>query len=291
MKRMKNWIILMVAFLTTTYCHKNDDPNDNKEMPDEPDYSALTPPIAIGHRGMFKTYPENTLIGVKACVKDGMGVEFDVRTSKDGELVIMHDEITARTTNGGSKRIRDLTLAQIKELDAGSWFSTAFAGERVPTLEEVLSTVKENQKGTVLLAVNIKEVDAAGEGKLVNLLMKYGLLKQSFCFDQTEAASERLKNLNVSVKIGKNVGRGDLQKEITGGLTDVFLIGFSPTSTEVETLRTAHKEIVVNIGDAANGQNPALWRDHLLAGIDGIIVDYVTQFHDYITNLFAPKSQ
>ncbi|MDR1154155.1 MAG: glycerophosphodiester phosphodiesterase family protein [Bacteroidales bacterium] len=288
MKNIKNLIVLMVISLATCNCGK-DSPSD-KNRPDEPDYSGLTPPIAIGHRGMYQTYPENTLSAIRACVENGMGIEFDVRTSKDGELVIMHDDNTARTTNGGSKRLRDLTLAEIKELDAGSWFGSAFAGERVPTLEEVLSTVKEKQKGTVLLAVNIKDVDAAGEVKLVNLLVKYNLLKQSFCFDQTEAASRRLKNLNASVKIGRNVGRGDLQKEIDEGLTDVFLIGFVLTSTEQELLRREHKDIVVNIGGANNGQNPALWRDHLLAGIDGIIVDYVAQFHDYITNLFAPKS-
>jgi glycerophosphoryl diester phosphodiesterase len=252
-------------------------------------YGELTPPIIMGHRGMFKTYPENTLIALNACVKGGMGFEFDVRTSKDGELVIMHDDNTARTTNGGSKRIRDLTLAQIKELDAGSWFSPAFAGEKVPALEEVLSAVKKNQNGSTLLAVEIKDVDAAGEIKLVQLLAKYGLLRQSFCFAQTDAASRRLKNLNVSVRIGKQIARNDLQKEITEGLTDVFMLGFLPTSTEVETLRAASKGIVINAG--AEGQNPAPWRNYLLAGIDGMIADYPAEFHDYVTQLFAPKSQ
>ncbi|MDR1154156.1 MAG: hypothetical protein LBL04_05545 [Bacteroidales bacterium] len=286
MKSIKILILLTVVSLVTCNCGKD---NPDKNTPDEPDYSSLTPPVILGHRGMAKTYPENTLIALNACVKDGMGFEFDVRTSKDGELVIMHDDNTARTTNGGSKRIRDLTLAEIKELDAGSWFSPVFAGEKVPTLEEVLSAVKENQKGNIILAVEIKDVDAAGEAKLVNLLVKYNLLKQSFCFAQTDAASRRLKNLNASVKIGKQIGRNDLQKEITEGLADVFMLGFLPTSNEVEMLRTARREIVINAG--TDGQDPAPWRNHLLSGVDGIIVDYAAQFHNYVANLFAPKSQ
>jgi glycerophosphoryl diester phosphodiesterase len=250
------------------------------------DFSGLTPPVAIGHRGMFQTYPENTLSALRACVENGMGVEFDVRTSKDGELVIMHDDNTARTTNGGFRKIRDLTLAEIKELDAGSWFNPSFAGERVPTLEEVLSTVKEKQIKAVPLAVNIKDVDVSGEIELVNLLVKYNLLEQSFCFDQTEAASRRLKNLNVSVKTGRNVGRGDLQKEITEGLTDVFLIGFTPAASEASLLKQANKLIVANLG----GQNisPDLNHDYLItSGIDGLLVDNVWEFHRHINDLFT----
>jgi glycerophosphoryl diester phosphodiesterase len=250
------------------------------------DFSGLTPPVAIGHRGMFQTYPENTLSALSACVENGMGVEFDVRTSKDGELVIMHDDNTARTTNGGFKRIRDLTLAEIKELDAGSWFSPVFAGEKVPTLEEVLSAVKEKQIKAVPLAVNIKDVDVSGEIELVNLLVKYDLLEQSFCFDQTEAASRRLKNLNVSVKIGRNVSRSDLQKEINEGLTDVFLIGFTPAASEASLLKQANKLIVANLG----GQNisPDLNHDYLItSGIDGLLVDNVWVFHRRINDLFT----
>ncbi len=73
----------------------------------------------IAHRGSKGTRPENTLAAFNAAINDGAdGIETDVHLSKDGHLIIMHDELVDRTTNG-SGRIRDLTLAELRQLDAG----------------------------------------------------------------------------------------------------------------------------------------------------------------------------
>ena len=97
----------------------------------------------FAHRGSKGTHPENTLASFKEAVRVGSdGIELDVHLTKDGHLVVIHDETVDRTTNGTGE-IRNLTLAEIKELDAGSWVNATFAGEKIPTLEEVLLLLTE----------------------------------------------------------------------------------------------------------------------------------------------------
>ena len=97
----------------------------------------------FAHRGSTGTHPENTLASFKEAVRVGSdGIELDVHLTKDGHLVVIHDETVDRTTNGTGE-IRNLTLAEIKAMDAGSWFHNKYAGEKIPTLEEVLLLLTE----------------------------------------------------------------------------------------------------------------------------------------------------
>jgi glycerophosphoryl diester phosphodiesterase len=100
------------------------------------------PVIAVGHRGAVKFAPENTLAAFDAAIAMGARVvEMDVRMTADGHFIIMHDARVDRTTDGRGA-VAKMTLAEIKSLDAGSWFAPEFAGERVPTLREALRHVK-----------------------------------------------------------------------------------------------------------------------------------------------------
>ena len=97
----------------------------------------------FAHRGSKGTHPENTLASFKEAVRVGSdGIELDVHLTKDGHLVVIHDETVDRTTNGTGE-IRNLTLAEIKAMDVGSWFHNKYAGEKIPTLEEVLLLLTE----------------------------------------------------------------------------------------------------------------------------------------------------
>ena len=98
-----------------------------------------TPPVTplqnIAHRGGTKLAPENTLASFRNGIAQGVDyLEFDVQMTKDGVLVVIHDETVDRTTNG-TGAVRDLTLEQIRALDAGQ-------GEKVPTFEEVVALAK-----------------------------------------------------------------------------------------------------------------------------------------------------
>ncbi|MFC5590634.1 glycerophosphodiester phosphodiesterase [Sporosarcina soli] len=90
------------------------------------------------HRGSSGTHPENTIAAFQEAARLPIqGVELDVHLSKDGELVVIHDEKINRTSKGKGF-VKDMTLAELKAFDFGSWFSDDFKGQTIPTLREVL---------------------------------------------------------------------------------------------------------------------------------------------------------
>jgi len=96
----------------------------------------------VAHRGFSAVAPENTLAAIREAIQAGAdGCEFDVYGCRDGTVVLMHDTTVNRTTNG-TGRVRDLSLEQLQQLDAGSWKNPRYAGERVPTLAEALKLLK-----------------------------------------------------------------------------------------------------------------------------------------------------
>ncbi|WP_370636260.1 glycerophosphodiester phosphodiesterase [Cohnella sp. CFH 77786] len=106
----------------------------------------------IAHRGASGYAPENTIAAFDLALKMNADlIEFDVQRSKDGKLVVIHDETVDRTTDG-SGAVMDLTLEELRGLDAGSWFSDAYAGERIPTLGEVL----DRYRGQIGFLIEIK---------------------------------------------------------------------------------------------------------------------------------------
>lgn len=232
-------------------------------------------PIPVGHRGLFRHAPENTLPAFAACLELGMGFELDIRTTKDGHLVVVHDDDIQRTTNGSSQSIRDMTLAEVRQLDAGSWFDPAFSGLQVPTLEETLALVKSRKRGTTIIALNVKKISQEGEGKLVALVEKYGLFDESFAFDQDAATSQRLKALNSKFRIGQNVGRKALDTRLKEDFLDVFLVTFAPTAEEVNRMHKQQKQVLFNFaGPGETRRNPSVWKRVRDAGIDGMLTDF-----------------
>jgi glycerophosphoryl diester phosphodiesterase len=102
----------------------------------------MLPPV-IGHRGAAARAPENTLAGLRCAKALGcLWVEFDIRLTADGALVLCHDASLDRTTDSTGK-VAGHSIATIRECDAGSWFDPAFAGERVPILQEALTLAVE----------------------------------------------------------------------------------------------------------------------------------------------------
>lgn len=103
--------------------------------------TSLPQPIIFAHRGACAHAPENTLAAFElALAQRADAIELDVKLSADGQAVVIHDPTVDRTTDGFG-RVRDLTLAQLKALDAGSSFSEKYRGERIPTLAEVFESV------------------------------------------------------------------------------------------------------------------------------------------------------
>ncbi|MBB4264500.1 glycerophosphodiester phosphodiesterase [Roseospira visakhapatnamensis] len=104
---------------------------------------AAAVPAVIAHRGASASAPENTLAAFRRAAELGARwVEFDVTLTADGRPVVIHDDTLERTTDGAG-RVAETTLAALADLDAGTWFAPDFAGELVPTLEEVLDLLAD----------------------------------------------------------------------------------------------------------------------------------------------------
>ena len=101
----------------------------------------FAPPWIVAHRGYRQKYPENTLAAFKAAVEAGVSmIELDVNFSRDRKVVVIHDATLERTTDGHGA-VSDNTMAELKKLDAGSWFDPRFADQHLPELSEVLDLV------------------------------------------------------------------------------------------------------------------------------------------------------
>jgi len=107
----------------------------------------------VAHRGASTQRPENTLAAFRRAIDVGAtATEVDVRTSKDGQLFLLHDATLERTTSGKGKA-SDLTLAELKKLDAGTWFDPQYSSERIPTLTEALVLCR----GKIDILLDLKE--------------------------------------------------------------------------------------------------------------------------------------
>jgi glycerophosphoryl diester phosphodiesterase len=124
----------------------------------------------IAHRGSSVDRPENTLASTLRAIEAGAtAVEVDVRTTRDGHLVLSHDATLDRTTDGTGP-IGEKTLEEIRRLDAGSWFDKRYAAERMPTLNEVLAICR----GKIDVLLDLKETGDDYARRVADVVKKYG---------------------------------------------------------------------------------------------------------------------
>lgn len=137
-------------------------------------FRSHTGPLVIAHRGASAYAPENTLAAFRLAAEQGAhAVELDAKLSADGEVMVIHDQTVDRTT-GGHGAVRELTLAELKQLEAGSFFKPEFAGEPVPTLAEVFEAVGQR----LLINVELTNYASPGDGlvdKVVALVRRFHL--------------------------------------------------------------------------------------------------------------------
>ncbi|MDA0285482.1 MAG: glycerophosphodiester phosphodiesterase family protein [Planctomycetota bacterium] len=145
----------------------------------------------IAHRGASAERPECTLSAIRRAVEVGAtAVEVDVRTSRDGELFILHDATLDRTTNGEGPASA-LTLAELQQLDAGSWFDSKYENERIPSLIE---SARECE-GRIDLLLDLKEQGDGYDRKVVNVIHQHGDPARTIVGVRSVAQSERFRKL------------------------------------------------------------------------------------------------
>jgi glycerophosphoryl diester phosphodiesterase len=154
--------------------------------------------LNFAHQGASAAAPANTLSAFRLAAEMGAdGVELDVHLSRDGEAVVIHDFTVDRTTDGRGA-VRDLTLARLKALDAGSWFDPAFANERIPTLQEVFDAIGH----LLLMNVEIKSLPGRSRGleaEVVRLIEDNNLAYRVIVSSFNPLSLRKIKKLNPNI--------------------------------------------------------------------------------------------
>lgn len=152
----------------------------------------------VCHRGANEYAPENTYASAQICIDWGMDyVEIDVNTSKDGIFYLFHGPPVDRTTNGYGN-FHELTAAEIDQLDAGSWFSPAYANTRIPRLDPFLAWIRGKAKVFF-------DVKRAEHQPLIDLIYKHGMQNSCFFWARDPEWTLRLRELAPTLPVKINV--------------------------------------------------------------------------------------
>jgi len=226
--------------------------------------------LAIAHRGASGYAPENTFAAYRKAVAMGSGfIETDLQLSRDARFVAIHDATVNRTTNGQGA-VHDLTLAELRKLDAGSWFGSEYAGERIPTVEEILEFAKKHD---VVFYLELKPFGSwGGEHALISALREAGEIARTviISFDPGILASVRkieptlMTGLLVEGQIAE-----PLEKAIEIGARQIAVRGDLVTPRLLRDARQRDLQVV-----CWTVNHPAHMRLLVEAGVDGIISDY-----------------
>ncbi len=157
--------------------------------------------LIFGHRGAMAKAPMNTLAAFDLAYKKGAdGIELDVQLCKDGSAVVIHDHSVDATSNSAGN-VADFTLAELKALDAGAWFAPDFAGERIPTLDEVCRQFGRK----LLLNIEIKSSGASAgalEAAVAASITRHRLENRVIVSSFNPLALRQFKALRAEVMLG-----------------------------------------------------------------------------------------
>ncbi|HHT72780.1 MAG TPA: glycerophosphodiester phosphodiesterase [Firmicutes bacterium] len=233
----------------------------------------------LAHRGYSGKAPENTMAAFKLALEaDADGLELDVHITKDGRVVVIHDDTLERTTDGRG-RVEEQTYAELAQLDAGSWFGEEFKGERLPTLDEVCELLKGTDKifnVELKAGVNFKELTE----KVAELIVAYDLVPNTIISSFNHYALAYMKQVNADIRTGILYSSALYQP-----WEYARLVGAT-------ALHPSHKTVVPFIAQGAreNGMmvnpytvdEPHDVRRMVEAGVDSIITNQVTRVKDLL---------
>ena len=147
----------------------------------------------VAHRGASFDAPENTVVSQELAWKHGAdAAEFDVRATKDGQLAIMHDATRRSAPLVATRKFADLTLAELRQLDAGSWKNQKFAGEKVPTIDEMLQHIAPGKRVVIHIYLGVESIAALAAALQRNHLSPKQAAIISFDFEPLKAVKKAL---------------------------------------------------------------------------------------------------
>lgn len=224
----------------------------------------------VAHRGASGHAPENTLASFRKAVELGAKfIETDLQLSRDAHLVAIHDETLDRTTDGQGA-VHNCTLAELRELDAGSWFGSEFAGQQLPTMQEILHFAREHD---VVFYLELKPCAAWGaEHALVGALRVAGEAARAVVLSFDGSTLSAVRRLEPNLMTGLLLDVRDpncVDRAVSVGARQLALHGRLITP---ELLAQARRRDIQVVAWTINQPN------HMQAlietGVDGIITDY-----------------
>lgn len=244
------------------------------ELEEEPVIRPVGPgstPAVVAHRGYSSVAPENTLAAVESALRSGADyVEVDVASSADGVPIILHDNTLDRTTDG-TGALPSVTSDYIEGLDAGSWFSTAFTGQPVPTLLDVLALMK-GRAPVLLLEVKGPETHAELE-VIVGQLREQGLIEQTLLQSFDVQVLRDVRAIEPELRLG--LLRSSLDADPVATARDLGVVSYNPSWTALQT----STDVIADLHEAEIAvmpytiDDPAQWAILRDLGVDGVITN------------------
>lgn len=228
--------------------------------------------INYAHRGASGYYPENTMLSFEKAIELGCsGIETDVQMTKDGVLVLIHDEMVNRTTDGAGF-VKDYTYSDLSKLDAGSWYSKDFKGLKIPAIDELIYLVKDSDiiidfevKNGIIQYKDIEE-------KLIDVIYEHNIQDRVILSSFNHYSMVKCKEISNEIKTGLLYMEGLYKPEQYA------------KSASADALHpyfyALNNELIRNIKDAGIAINTFTVNEinymkyFYQAGIDGIITNY-----------------
>lgn len=224
----------------------------------------------VAHRGASGHAPENTLAAFRRAVELGASfIETDLQLSRDAHFVAIHDETLERTTSGTGP-VHERTLAELRQMDAGSWFGSDYSGEKIPTLEEVLEFARQKD---VVFYLELKPCAAWGaEHALVGALRQVGEIARAVVLSFDGGTLGMLRKLEPTLMTGllaESMSDDPIGTAVKVGARQLAVRGDLVTPALLAEARKADLQVV-----SWTINHPAHMRALVDAGVDGIITDY-----------------
>lgn len=237
----------------------------------------------FAHRGNSSVYPENTMPAFQSAIDLGVhGIETDVHLTKDGILVLTHDEDVSRVSTGQGM-VKDMTLQELRALDFGSWKGEAFQGERIPTLEDLLDLLEPHD---LMLNIEIKMgfvLYPGIEEKLLETIEKRGFLSRIIFSSFNHYSLVKLKSLTPAAVVAPLYQCGLYEphayaKTIGADFIHPYYLAMDPS-----LLADLKKEnIGVNLWTV---NTPQAVQTYVAMGIDGLITDHPKELIETLRSL------
>lgn len=237
-------------------------------------YQPIKAPIAImGHRGAAGLAPENTIPSIDSAVANhAILIEIDVQRTTDGVIVLMHDDSVDRTTNGKGD-VKDLTWDYLKNLDAGSHFSSAYSKVRIPTLEAALLSLKDTEpKATLVIEVKDPKVYPGIGKQLIDLINKIGMKNQALIISFDVGFIKELHAADKDLRLGclyKFPPKASAEELQFAEVASIFSLGATVRFGRVKKIQAKGVQVWVWTVNKLKRMKRLHTR-----GFDGIVTDY-----------------